>query len=524
MAEAAPIEALDTFLQGIGVTEPAEDTVRREHVLSDLTLLLQGWARGLTPEAAEDEAVVKVYTFGSYRLGLRVKGSDIDTLVVGPRHISRDDFFRTLPGVLTENGAISRLSVVADSYVPVIKFEFNGIDVDLLYAGLTLESVPAELDIQADSILKDLDEQTSRSLNGVRVTEMILQLVPDVDSFRDTLQLIKYWASRRGIYSNVFGFCGGVAWAMLTARICQLFPTLSAIQLVQRFFDLYLLWRWPTPVILAPIVLNSEELGLRVWEDVAGDRDLFPVITPTYPAMNSTYNVSLPTFNMLKSEFRRGQRILTTAKECSKDILNELCATTDIFLEHTVFITVTVGALNDEQLEIWLGWVRSKMRVFVQWLAETGEVEPFCYPHAFTPESEVDTPPATDDTEGSETCQPVRVFYIGLNLVGPKRPVNLRETIKAFLELIQMDSGVYASGMTVVVDFVQARDLPNQVFFDDRRPAQPAKLRKRKNKTKRRRSASSTDLDSENMPFGSAIAKKLRDSVSGSSEESFHGN
>lgn len=36
-----------------------------------------------------------------------------------------------------------------------------------------------------------------RSINGVRVTERILQLVPDKDQFRTTLIAIKHWARVR---------------------------------------------------------------------------------------------------------------------------------------------------------------------------------------------------------------------------------------------------------------------------------------------------------------------------------------
>lgn len=107
-------------------------------------------------------------------------------------------------------------------------FQHHGVDVDLLFARLAMNRVPLELtSLRDDNLLKNVDEKTVRSLNGCRVAEDLLTLVPNVDSFIATLRFVKYWAKQRGVYSNVVGFLGGVSWALLVARICQLYPYAS---------------------------------------------------------------------------------------------------------------------------------------------------------------------------------------------------------------------------------------------------------------------------------------------------------
>jgi hypothetical protein len=57
--------------------------------------------------------------------------------------------------------------------------------------------VPVDLDLTDDRILVGADERNARSLNGSRVTDSMLNLVPDVETFRDTLRAIKVWAKRQ---------------------------------------------------------------------------------------------------------------------------------------------------------------------------------------------------------------------------------------------------------------------------------------------------------------------------------------
>ncbi|GKD54795.1 nuclear poly(A) polymerase 1, partial [Tanacetum coccineum] len=69
---------------------------------------------------------------------------------------------------------------VPDAHVHVMKFKLNGVSVDILYAKLSLLVIPEDLDISQDLILQNADEKTVWSLNGCRVTDQILCLIPNI--------------------------------------------------------------------------------------------------------------------------------------------------------------------------------------------------------------------------------------------------------------------------------------------------------------------------------------------------------
>ena len=82
-----------------------------------------------------------------------------------------------------------------------------------------------------------------------------LTQVESIDTFRTALRTIKLWAERRGIYSNVVGYLGGVNWAILVAFTCKLFPKANASMIVEKFFlvsrqdqALYSSWSQPQEV------------------------------------------------------------------------------------------------------------------------------------------------------------------------------------------------------------------------------------------------------------------------------------
>lgn len=69
-----------------------------------------GVARGLS-EAAATAAGGKIFTFGSYRLGVHGPGTDIDTLCVVPKHVAREDFFDVLEPMLKEVEGCTEVTV-----------------------------------------------------------------------------------------------------------------------------------------------------------------------------------------------------------------------------------------------------------------------------------------------------------------------------------------------------------------------------------------------------------------------------
>ncbi|CAG8541316.1 5658_t:CDS:2, partial [Acaulospora colombiana] len=85
------------------------------------------------PEPDAREAGGKIFTFGSYRLGVHGAGADIDTLCVVPRHVSRENFFLVMHETLSKLSDVNELTSVTDAYVPVIKMKFQGIPVSLLF-------------------------------------------------------------------------------------------------------------------------------------------------------------------------------------------------------------------------------------------------------------------------------------------------------------------------------------------------------------------------------------------------------
>ena len=70
----------------------------REQVLGQVSVIFKDFVRRVAIRKGHDEIVAKevggkIFTFGSFRLGVHGRGSDLDTLCVAPNFVKREDFF-----------------------------------------------------------------------------------------------------------------------------------------------------------------------------------------------------------------------------------------------------------------------------------------------------------------------------------------------------------------------------------------------------------------------------------------------
>ena len=491
-------------------------------------------SKGMSESMAKDAGGC-VYTFGSYRLGVHGPGSDIDTLIVVPKHISREDFFTFMVPILKERPELEEIQPVAEAFVPIIKMEFDGISIDLICGKVDLAQVHSDLTLTDTSILRNIDDKDLRALNGTRVTDDILKSVPSRSNFRLALRFIKLWAQKRGIYANVFGFPGGVAWAMLVAKVCQVYPNANSATIVQKFFSFYYNWKWPQPVLLKSIETNR--LPFRVWNPTKSNQDRFhkmPVITPSYPSMCATHNITESNKTVILREFKRGIEIssgITAGTKTWKDLIEKH----DFFHRYNIYLILlaTTKGTEEEHLK-WSGCVESKVRLLASKLESTPSID-LAQPHndyyettyAYNEDNEAETILAKfgyhnseKDLEVYKKIDPIKTvldeaqkingeapltnenkkeiienhkniyssykqlhitsMFIGFE-VQEGQPIDVARPCEEFMEMCKTASDSYDENkFGLLMKYVKVHDLPNFVYEEgELRPEKPTKRRKK---------------------------------------------
>lgn len=528
--------------------ESDEEMIRRDAVLAEVKNIFSKWIQYVSmqvlhmPEDEAEDAGGELFISGSHRLGVRDIGADIDTVCVAPNFCTRDHFFTYLKDMFLHHPDVTDLSSVEDAFVPIITFDFRGVNIDLLFARLSENIIPKDIDILDDKILVGLDEATEKSINGPRVTNMIFKLVGEKSfpNFLVVLRLVRFWAKKRGIYGNKLGYLGGINCNILVAFVCQLYPNYCPSVLLFQFFKRYSEWQWPEPIMLNNIQLTIPNIPLssqkEVWTQTGKQNEVMPIITPAYPAMNSSYSVSPHSMEVMTQEIKRGYEIITSVIKNKGKGWGRIFEPSDFFIKYSHYLAChIVGTGDNSESRSWIGFVESRIRRFTQY--PFLETLPVKLPIHLHPRNIV------TDKSANAIC-----YFIGFKLdVGrilesKDKNIHIDDCARRFFDSL-VDSergykGAYVDGLDFYVEHLTWRKLPEEVF-DSFGSKEAAKAKRQEMgyapKTLQRKAgkASVTDADG-NAEVPETPVAKIVDSGSGgsssgdisgsSSEEKSEGN
>ncbi|KAJ6791621.1 nuclear poly(A) polymerase 3 isoform X1 [Iris pallida] len=430
-----------------GLEPTPEEERKRKDVMEQLKQIILEWVRKVAwqrhlPKEQISSITATILAYGSYGLGVYGSNSDIDALCVGPYFATlEEDFFIVLRSMLQSRPEVSDIHCVKSAKVPLMRFKLNGISVDFPYAQLCASSVPDDVDLFSPN-LAVADETSWRSLSGVLVNKRILQLVPHLKNFQSMLRCIKLWARRRGVYSHVLGFFGGIHLAILAAYVCQRLPNGSINALVTFFFENFSVWPWPKPVIL-----QGSSIPFRHPDG----RSLMPIMMPCSSQFGwCNSNITKSTYRKIKDELQRGYLITRDSGRANFEwsCLFEPFPYTKMYAS---FVRVFLTAPDDDELGDWVGWVKSR---FLSLLLKLETMQGYCDPN---PTEYVD----------HSVSDPNVVFYWGLSPNGS----NLTDIIsvkEGFMKSVNKDlySDSRSNRCKIELSIVDSSQFPKSLQLD----------------------------------------------------------
>jgi poly(A) polymerase len=284
---------------------------------------------------------------------------------------------------------------------------------------------------------------------------------------------------------------------MLVARVCQLYPNAAAGVIVSKFFNIMHQWNRPQPVMLKTI--SDGPLQVRVWNPKLYPADKLhrmPIITPAYPSMCSTHNVTQSTEKIIIEEFKRGAEI-TDHIIVGKASWNELFEKHTFFYKYKYYIQVIASSDSEDNILKWGGLIESKLRQLILKLELTENLQ-FAHPFikgfankidCFTEQEAIDAAHGilkksieTPDKEILKTVHTI-TFFVGLS-ISPKtgnvnRKLDISWPTSEFLKLVKSWEKYENATMGIVIQCIKSQNLPDEVFEDGEKPRQSKKRSKK---------------------------------------------
>ena len=345
---------------------------------------------------------IRPLMFGSRALNAAVESSDLDLLLLIPHTDIPFPFFGDFADVYLPLQGVTVKAKVTEARVRVLKLECSGVDVDVLLVRIHSQRQPSDEDLRSNNIFNSIDEPERANINGIRTIMQIKRLVPNMKVYSQTLRAVKQWANSQEVYGTVFTYPGGVGCAVMTAKVCQLNHTVTDVStMFRRFFTFYAEY-FRTPLQKrSPIFITESDRpqiapriqGLpETWDRQKKTDELFVVLNPAYPYVNTTYGVGLSSLKHLAHEVYRANRALNAAPlmaiksdDVSPLLQKCLAPIKRDSWPYCMVVTVVAGrtgrhGVPNSVLEQWLGYVESKVKFIIYGLEANRNLEVRLYP------------------------------------------------------------------------------------------------------------------------------------------------
>ena len=457
--------------------ETYEESLKREEILISLKKCVIEAVKNVYKQKGKSDEEANsagggVFSFGSYRLGIVGPGDDIDVLCIAPSTDTREDSkicervelleeIRKQLEIIKEEKEITQILPIPEAKVPIIKIVYKGIPIDILVACVSFKSIDDNFNLDDDNILKNCCEKCILSLNGCRVTNAIFKSLPieRIEDFRLTLRAIKLWAKKRGVYSNAMGYLGGVAWAILVAKICQLFPKCKANMLIRKFFEVYGAWNWDIPVQINEIKEEVEFVcPVQIWKK---ETTHFPfyIITPAFPAQNTNAGTNQILKRVLVEEFNAykdyTEKINIKDEHCKYTWKGLFQGGIRLFEGYNYFLQIDILAMNKIEFKSWDGYVESQIRKLILNFIDLPQIKLRPYSVGY---------------HIKDTVFPCSKTYLfGICFVDPEslepkpnKIINIREPIKKFI--MEIDKKRMNKNDYLRINFKEMKDLPFEIL------------------------------------------------------------
>jgi len=245
-----------------------------------------------------------------------------------------------------------------------------------------------------------------------------------------------------------------------------------------------------------------------------------PILTPAYPSMNSSFNVSTHSLAVMKDEFKRALSIVKDVIEKGGKNWDPLFEPSDFFAVHQHYLAVDLYASSKEDQQAWCGFGESRLRKLIDSLAY---IPPLCRLRAFPKKFPLSFVNSTE--KGKFGVSYFVAFDVDPKLLRNTKEVSIDSSVDYFKQNDLYRWQKRTEGMDVKITPVVWKNLPDYVFEDmggkvvARRARREYLRKKKEDEVTEAQKLAPTSTEAKSVPHVSTIVANPSIDVSTSNED-----